>query len=155
MDQHAQAQQWFMQAQARAQAQHWIMHAQPQAQAQLHWTFSAPKAVFYAPSAVFSTVFSAPKAVFSAPSAVFSAVFSAPKAVASEFHGVAQLTRAGAPSHPNMVDCSLSDSTSICKTNSPLLVHTYQIIRNAAHVIKEQIGDILLEIHRPIDAFRR
>ena len=34
-DQHAQAQQWLMHAQAWAQAQHWIMHAQPQAQAQL------------------------------------------------------------------------------------------------------------------------
>ena len=34
-DQHAQAQQWLMHAQARAQAQHWIMHAQPQAHAQL------------------------------------------------------------------------------------------------------------------------
>ena len=34
-DQHAQAQQWLMHAQAWAQAQSWIMHAQPQAQAQL------------------------------------------------------------------------------------------------------------------------
>ena len=34
-DQHAQSQQWLMQAQARAQAQHWIMHAQPQTQVQL------------------------------------------------------------------------------------------------------------------------
>ena len=33
-DQHAQAQQWLMHAQARAQAQHWIMHAQAWAQAQ-------------------------------------------------------------------------------------------------------------------------
>ena len=33
-DQHAQAQQWLMHAQAWAQAQHWIMHAQPWAQAQ-------------------------------------------------------------------------------------------------------------------------
>ena len=33
-DQHAQAQQWLMHAQARAQAQHWIMHAQAQAQLQ-------------------------------------------------------------------------------------------------------------------------
>ena len=37
-DQHAQAQQWFMHAQAWAQAQHRIMHAQAwaQAQAQAH-----------------------------------------------------------------------------------------------------------------------
>ena len=34
-DQHAQAQQWLMHAQAWAQAQHWIMHAQARAQAQL------------------------------------------------------------------------------------------------------------------------
>ena len=33
-DQHAQAQQWLMHAQAWAQAQHWIMHAQAWAQAQ-------------------------------------------------------------------------------------------------------------------------
>ena len=33
-DQHAQAQQWLMHAQAWAQAQSWIMNAQPQAQAQ-------------------------------------------------------------------------------------------------------------------------
>ena len=32
-DQHAQAQQWLMHAQAWAQAQHWIMHAQAWAQA--------------------------------------------------------------------------------------------------------------------------
>ena len=34
-DQHAQAQQWLMHAQAWAQAQHWIMHAQAWAQAQV------------------------------------------------------------------------------------------------------------------------
>ena len=34
-DQHAQAQQWLMHAQAWAQAQHWIMHGQARAQAQL------------------------------------------------------------------------------------------------------------------------
>ena len=34
-DQHAEAQQWLMHAQAWAQAQHWIMHAQAWAQAQL------------------------------------------------------------------------------------------------------------------------
>ena len=39
-DQHAQAQQWLMHAQAWAQAQGWIMHAQPQAQAQLHSTLA-------------------------------------------------------------------------------------------------------------------